>query len=418
MKPDLLRPLLCRIPLFPDESLPSYLLRVAIANQYEPYSTFTAVCLDRLSAMGLRDTLERPRHPATFDVLSRLTGVEPRTLANASIHLFSQTVLLGGQGQDIRLSDDGPFRILNWWEWSRYLRKEAEAQFCPACLKEFPYHRLAWMPWNITACLKHKCLLVTHCSSCDAPVSLRDIVSGSCSHCSMVLTDTIHHSLEDRPFDLYAQGTLQAWWGVSPSPGSALWSLPPISILVLHRVFEGLKDCLMEKQRIERPGPSTDRFIRHTIQVAALAGLVNWPQGFYTLLQNYLPERGIDGIGCPPYFSRPVALIQTWLFGMWAHDEYEFIQEAFDEFMIEHPELFETKIWRERITSRPGFSEKFHYILKYKASQMLDLPHSVIKMLIQMGKMDAYDRCSREDRWVKREDILEIQKAGLRRRLI
>ena len=142
----------------------------------------------------------------------------------------------------------------------------------------------------------------------------------------------------------------------------------------------------MEKRRIKRTRLSTDRYDRHAIQVAALAGLANWPQGFYTLLQNYLPERRINGIGCPPYFSWPFALIHTWLFGMWAHDEYDFIQEAFDEFIIEHPDLFETKIWRERITNRPGFSEKFPYIPRYKASQMLAISQSAVEKLIQLGK--------------------------------
>ncbi|OGO16771.1 MAG: hypothetical protein A2Z14_05625 [Chloroflexi bacterium RBG_16_48_8] len=168
----------------------------------------------------------------------------------------------------------------------------------------------------------------------------------------------------------------------------------------------------MEKQQIEQYlGLSTDRFDRHALQVAALAGLVNWPQGFYDLLQSYLPVKKIDGISYHPYFSRPVALIHTWLFGMWAHDEYEFIQEAFDEFMIEHPDLLETEIWRERITNRPGFSEKFPYIPKYKASQMLDLPLSAVETLIHLGKMDAYDRRSGQDVWVKREDVLELQMA-------
>ncbi len=44
-----LRPLLCRSPLLPDESLPSYLARLAAANGYEPSSILTTICNKHLS---------------------------------------------------------------------------------------------------------------------------------------------------------------------------------------------------------------------------------------------------------------------------------------------------------------------------------------------------------------------------------
>ncbi|MBU2610299.1 MAG: TniQ family protein [Chloroflexi bacterium] len=415
MSPDRFLPLLCRIPLFPDESLLSYLHRVTSANCYD-YSTFTAICKDRLSAMGVSDILESPRHAETFDILSSLTGVEPRALANASVNGFSQTIPLGKTGQNIRLSDGSLFGILDWWIRRRYLRKGREAHFCPACLREFPYHRSIWIPLDVTTCLKHECLLVDHCGFCEALVSVQDIVRGRCHQCGKNLGDIPSRSLHDKPFDLFAQGTLQIWWGISPQPSSTtLWNLPAQPISVLYRVFEGFKDCLIDKQQVEQHlGLASALLDQHDLYAVAFGGLVNWPQGFYDLLKSYLHRKKIDGICFHPYFSRPGALIATWLFGLWAHEEFEFVQEAFDKFLIENPALFETTIWRQRIETRQGFAEKFPYLSKHRASQILNMRHSTVELLILFQEIDAYDRRSGQDVWVRREDVLEFREARRR----
>jgi hypothetical protein len=391
------------------------LRRVIFANGYD-YSTFTAICRDRLSARHVTDILERPRHPETFDILSSLTGVEPRALANASISGFSRTVLLSGLGKNIRLSDGNTFGILEWWIRSRYFRKDHFAYFCPACLRESLYHRSIWIPLDVTACLKHACLLVDHCGFCSELVAVQDIVGGRCHRCGGNLEDTPSRSIIDKPLELFVQGMLQAWWGVSHQPISTAWSLPAQPISILYRVFEGFKNCLIDKQQVEQHlGLAESLLDQHETYAAAFGCLIDWPQGFYDLLKSYLNRKEINGVCFHPYFSHPGARIASWLFGLWAHDEYEFVQEAFDKFLIENPALFETRIWRQRIETRPGFSERFPYISKFSASQILDVSLITIEVIILFQQINAYNRQSGQDVWVKREDVLKFQESHSRR---
>jgi hypothetical protein len=402
-------PLLCRIPLFADESLPSYLHRVTTANGYD-YSTFTSICRDRLSAKQVRDNLERPRHPETFDVLSSLTGVEPKALANASISRFLQTVLLSELGKNIRLSDGSTYGILEWWIRSRYFHKDHFAHFCPACLRDALYHRSIWIPLDVTACLNHACLLVDHCGFCNELVSVQDIVGGRCNQCGENLENTPSRSIRDKPFELFVQGTLQAWWGVPHQAISTAWSLPVQPISILYRVFEGFKNCLIDKQQVEQHLELTEALLdQHEICVAAFGCLINWPQGFCDLLKIYLKRKQIKGICYHPYFSHPGALISARLFGLWTQGEYEFVQEAFDEFILENPDLFETKIWRQRIETRPGFAEKFPYISKFGASQMLDVPLLYFDFATSLQRIVTHNHQVGQDVWVRREDVLKFQ---------
>lgn len=401
--------LLCRLPLFPDESLPSYLFRVVEANCYT-YSTFTAICKNELSALGLMDIWERPKRAGTYDVLSSLTGIEPRALANASINRFSQSVPMGEMGQDIRLSDGKVFRTLNWRMRGRYFRQDQKASFCPACLRESPYHRVSWIPLDMTACLKHECLLLNGCGFCQAWISIQDIVKCHCPRCGKYLGKISTPSLHNRPFDLFTQGTLQSWWELCSPPTSPLWKLPHQPSSVLYRVFEGFKTCLSDKQQSEHfLGLADTRLEPHDLYGIAMRGMVDWPQGFFDLLHQYLNWKKMDGVCFHPYFSPPGALVTTWMLGLWTHERFEFIQEAFDQFLIENPALFETKIWRQRIETRPSFAERFPYLTKFKVAQILKLPLATVELLLLIQEIAAYDRQSGQDVWANREDVLRLQ---------
>jgi hypothetical protein len=409
LSPDRFPPLLCRLPLFPDESLPSYLHRVALANCYD-YLTFTAICKNRLSVIGVSDILERPSHSETFDVLSSLTGVEPSALANASVNGFSKTEFFGKSGLNIQLSDGNLFRITDWRSYYRYLHKNREVYFCPTCLQEFPYHRLVWIPLDVTACLKHKCLLVDHCGSCESRVSIQDIVRCGCHQCGKNLGNTPTRFLHDQPFDLFVQGSLQTWWGIPSQSSPNLWDLPQQPLPILYRVFAVFKDCLIEKYQSEQHLGLIDiRPDQHDLCIAAFRGLVNWPVGFFDLLRHYLHRKKIEGICFHPYFSSPGSLIVTWLFGMWEHKDFEFIQEGFDKFLIENPTLFETSIWHQRIEMRQDFAEKFPYLSKYRASQILDLSPSTVELIILSQDIEAYDCQSEQNVWVRRDDVMKYK---------
>lgn len=339
------RPLLRRSPLFPGESLPSYLSRLVIANCYEPVSLFTTICNKRLAKLGIKDNLERPTHPETFDMLVSLTGLEPRELANASIHRFAQAPFLSRmKRQAIYLSDGLPFLLLERPIQSRYLWRKEGDQFCPECLREAAYHRLSWVSQDVSACLDHQCLLATHCRDCNAGVSVRSIVQRRCEKCGGDLADVALHGIRDDSLGLFAQQTIQLWWGlIDPPPDHPGWALPEQPVPVLHHLFERLAGSSEIKWQREYPrrsvnGPS-DRFI---IQKMAFAALVDWPRGFHEFLRDWLEYEVLLHSYRHCYDFREPAYLRTdssfafWVSSFEHSSGFEFAQEAVDQFLVEN----------------------------------------------------------------------------------
>lgn len=333
------RPLLCRIPLLPGESLWSYLARLVTANCYDPPSMLTRLCARRLGAKSLHaNSLIHPYRPEIFDVLASLGDIAPRQLADASIHFFARApVLAEMRSSSITLSDNVPLRLLDPRMRSKYLSPDHRVQFCPDCLREAAYHRLEWMPTDILACLEHRRLLLNRCPACDALVSVREVVDCQCEECGADLTDSAPgYVLES--FDIFAQRTICAWWGLDvPEVPRADWSLPDQSVPTLHRLFEIAQNSI----RAERTAFQTvsDRYI---IQLQAFKALADWPTGFYDFLRARLEHqvriRSYDSC-CD--FSRPVCLRKDSPFAFWMCGVQDcpgigFVQDALDRFLVEN----------------------------------------------------------------------------------
>jgi len=286
-----LRPLLCRSPLYPDESLSSYLHRLAIGNSYVPLSLLTNLIHRRLARAGIKDNLRSPMRPQTYDVLSELTCASAQELAAASIHRLAQAPLLALMEQDqVYLSNGQPILLLNHSVKYRALRRDERAQFCPHCLREAAYHQLSWFPWESTVCLKHQCLLVDTCPCSQGGVSIREIVQCRCSRCGVDLANIATDDISDDALALFAQRTIQLWWGmnVPPKPWDG-WGLPAEPVPILHQLFTRLTRSVTIVWEWEHVyGLTTIQPNIHATQKTAFGALVNWPQGFWTFLQTHL----------------------------------------------------------------------------------------------------------------------------------
>jgi hypothetical protein len=239
------RPLLCRVSLLPDESLLSYLSRLAAANCYEPFSLLTRLCDRYLATLGLRDNLAYPKHPETFDVLASLTRLSPRELANASVHHFARAPILTElERSSIYLSDGDPLQLLSASTRSRHLLRAYHAQFCPDCLREAAYHRLAWMLKDVSGCLKHQRVLADRCQNCHSWVPVRDVARCQCSRCGADLTTVVTDSILE-PFGSLAQKAVQVWWGLDTSSADrVVGMLPKQPSPTLHQLFGWLMDSI------------------------------------------------------------------------------------------------------------------------------------------------------------------------------
>lgn len=327
------RSLLCRVSLLPDESLLSYLSRLAAANCYEPLSMLTRLCDRYLAVLGLRDNLAYPKHPETFDMLASLTCLSPRELANASVHHLAQApILTEVENSTIYLSDGDPFQLLNKQSRSRYLLRTDQAQFCPDCLREAACHHLAWMLKDVSGCLKHQRILVDRCQNCHSLVHVQDIARCQCK-CGADLTSMVTDYVLD-PFGLLAQKTVRVWWGLDTSSADkVVGTLPKQPPPILYRLFEWAMDS------IETRWAHNNRFVRklsdrHRVQSLAFKALTNWPMGFCDFLREHLKwEVRLHSYCHQCDFSQPVYLrnessLTFWICELEHFPGFSFVQEA------------------------------------------------------------------------------------------
>jgi len=346
------RPLLCRIPLLPGESLWSYLARLAAANGYDSLSLLTRLCNQRLAPLNLpRHNLLEPHHAETFAVLAALGGLTPRDLANASVHYFARAPLWAERGSSsLHLADGAPLQLLDARIRSKYLLREHAVRFCPECLREAAYHRLAWTLKEIWACLEHRRLLRDRCPNCAAQVSVRDVVRGQCRKCRADLTDSAPDYVL-APFDVFAQQTIRSWWGLAgPAVASTDWPLPDQPAPILHQLFELVQDAIRAATSV---GPTV--LDRYNVQLQAFQSLANWSTGFGNFLRGRLEQQvrirsyysGCDFSG--PVHLRDDSPFGFWICGLQDRPGFGFVQEAVDRFLVENNIRVESGYRRTRL---------------------------------------------------------------------
>ena len=204
--------LLRRTLICPGESLNSYLARLAKLNSYYPPGMLSEHAIGAANELGqVRDRINLPTWVTTYEQLAILTRTDATHLYASTTHKFAP-VLTPPEGiiPCISFADES-VSLLPSGIASKQLRPTQAAQFCPVCLKNLPYHRLIWTPIAVSACLEHKCLLLTNCHSCGKKVSVHDIVTAQCDDCKSSLTEAETQSLETDEFGLFSQYLIQSW---------------------------------------------------------------------------------------------------------------------------------------------------------------------------------------------------------------
>ena len=348
------RPLLRRTYLQPHESLPSLVIRAAADNGYHSATMITWLCHDRLS---YQDSITRPKKSQTYTVLENLIRIAAEDLYAASVHRFATTMMpptstpqavMLPAGQKVPVMSNAFLRAQAW--------PESDAQFCPLCLQEAAYHRLEWMPLAISMCLTHQCLLVRGCPQCHTALAITDIVETRCSTCDLDLTTVFTPNLAADSPGILAQTLIQAWLGIHPAPESgSCGSLPMQPSPVLYRLLEGFRKTIMRVNhswpQLHQPPSGTfpDLFPctskrditpakSYILYTTAFQGLVDWPNGFHAFLDVYRMRDGRTEQGSVYHDLRYI--YAAWLQKAWRHPDFQFVQQAFDQYLlIRYPNL-------------------------------------------------------------------------------
>jgi hypothetical protein len=431
----LLPRLLCRSPLMPGESLASLLIRLSVENFYSSLTTVERLCRERLTQP---DNVTRPTRPETYQVLADLVEIEPDDLYGASVYRFATTLTPPNyELQFTTLPSGRQVPVLNNFRLRKNVRPNFEAQFCPSCLREAAYHRLAWVPLAVAACLKHRCLLLNRCPQCQSRVSVLAIVDTHCCHCGYNLAIAESPSLSGDEWGLFTQQLIMAWLGLAPAPTSA-WvdTLPQHSLAVLYRVAEGLRASAaragLKWHHMHSvagvPSPPYDAGDKKSIRKAhlqaatsylwhatAIKGLVRWPEGFYDFLRAY---RNRPGVQAENKLSRDLGIVYSyWISIYWEHPPFQFVQDAFDAYLLEEYALSPSFFRSTRYQSNPALAERSKYIHQTQAKQLLGTTLPSLRYLVDAGSLVCFRAEEQPDGRIRtpsvffeREEILAMQR--------
>jgi hypothetical protein len=151
--------LLCVRPyIIPQESLSSYIYRLATANLYSSVAFFSHFLSITVARISNNEFDER-----AVEKIAQLTN-------NNREHIEKMTIQFFGchfQGKIPRKS----FYLKN------------RVKYCPACVQTVNHHQVKWAFAPVTACLEHHCLLIEKCQCCNQFISMVSLMRGRCEKC-------------------------------------------------------------------------------------------------------------------------------------------------------------------------------------------------------------------------------------------
>jgi hypothetical protein len=279
------------------ESPMSFLFRVALANGY--------MSVSQLLGLVRRD------------------GAEPWTLLfeQLGLPMHAQHLLCGmapgrwsfeRQHLGLEASD------FNW----------ARKRWCSACLQERPGVFLgAWSQKLACCCLAHACWLSDRCAACGKIQHWSDPSLDSC-RCGARLSEAVIHGAS--PADLMLAGALIGYtlWPSGKEACFAHLSMRELSRLV--RLIGRFGDEIRPKKVGKTPNLD-DLVVSKELLTSASHLLSHWPTDFHALLQRTQEDRSRD-----PSLNRTFQPIYRVLYALLPGVEYQFIRDAFEDYLHEH----------------------------------------------------------------------------------
>jgi hypothetical protein len=438
-------PFLCRSALRPGESLPSLLVRLAALNAYQSSRMVLSIGQERLTQ---KDDLARPMHAETYQVLQQLTKLTPSALYQATPHFFARAMTLPGDDTaTVSLPDGETAPLLPANVWRSHLRLNNRAYYCPRCLETDAYFRQAWLPWTVAICLEHRCLLVWGCQCCQSFLRLQDVVKGQCPQCQFDLTQAVVSDVTQDAFGLFAQATLLRWFGLIqkgcgqqfslPNSLQERWipwtvSMPQQPTAVLYHLVEGVQRSLLRiepnwhywhrdggcmppplgfvKRRARLQGLTPE--MAYLLAATAFKALVNWPHGFYAFLDVYQERNGRSATHqIPQDFGD---LYRLCLNGRWSSPHFQFVQVAFDRYLIENYPLTSTLFSSRRYWTRPQLAAKLPCMPADEAAQRLQMSPRMLNRLVSQRFLVVYKgeivkKSPHQPDFICRSEVLTLQ---------
>lgn len=411
-----------RIPkIYPDEFLPSYLHRTAHANSYDAYGIFKSVINDRTCLYGEKENLDNPIRPETYSVIERLCGLPEGEAILHTVHIYSDILVpFEKEPEFITMSTGENVYLSSHETCRRSCRSIKQAAFCPSCLVEAAYYRLDWHLLSTTACLKHDILLVDCCDVCGSVLSVSDIVNCHCSKCNFDLRKSEVCSIAKDGLSQGVQLILNSWMGI----GESRSLIEGVSINTQYKLFTGIRHCIQKRRNwkhlYEFPdfdvSKLTDKDLEkwilpikylHKLNVASITPFFTFPycmQGFWRDYADSNKNKNVSlGLG---------NLYWGWLEKRWLSEEFDFLQDAYNEFLVSEAEILYPGIAKSRrIQDNTELIEQFKFVTLSLAAKEINSVPAKVQRLVDCGKIESKKLDTKRNRIVvSQKDILVYAK--------
>lgn len=400
------------------ESLPSFVARLAQLNYYDPVTIIQTVLFEGQE----KDKLEWPSKGMTCERLFDLTWLDPLGLHDTTGHHFAEVLTpLEMTVELLHMPGGESLTVLPRKIAQQQLRPAHAVQFCPLCLRGTPYHRIDWMPIAASACITHKRMLVDRCPGCQKRVSVREIVEQCrCRKCGADFREADSAWLGKDDFGLLSQRFIRWCLGLGRVPTDSLpRKFSPRSFRAVLYFFTGLVDTIkllgsgwkhlyqpvtylsLEPFDRIRGRPTPDQSYR--LYATAFKALVRWPQGFYEFLDAYRQRdsrRGKEGL-----FNDLGRLYTKWLSDRWLDPEFDFVQRAFSQYLVD------TYVTTKREDRRES-PKATDFINRRAAGRLLGVSRKTIDRLVAVGFLVKYTVDQGEPRryaFVRQDEVLTLR---------
>lgn len=377
-------------PPYPDEAWSSWLWRLAQRN-------YVASPHELLPSTLSQTTL--PYEPVAFRTLAELTNTSVETLHAHTPHRFahllhppeiSTAVLTLPTQQILTLAPVHPNRDFFTSRFS----------WCPACLREARYVRLHWHVPPVVGCVLHACWLLEACPVCTALIREAEVLHGRCSRCGLALEQA--HSVPIPPEDvlLMLQREILAWLY---HPEQSQLGLSHVPAVVLLRVLYGLRfavqragddwgfhhvpDGIPVPQRDILKQRSLTVFERGCVYATAYRGLLDYPHGFHRFLDAYRTRPAPrEETGLRSEFG---TLYISWLQHFWKHPTFDFIQQVFNDYLLEHLPVYQI-VNTTRVRDYPELLDHVRYLDLKQTARYLGISVKGVYRLVEEGHFTAH----------------------------
>jgi hypothetical protein len=126
----------------------------------------------------------------------------------------------------------------------------------------------------------------------------------------------------------------------------------------------------------------------HLLLTTAFQAVVNWPHNFYTFLDAYQDR---NGRSVTHTFSQDFGtLYYLCLAKRWSSSHFRFVQEAFDDYLVESYPLTTSLFSYHRYWSTPQFANRFPCMPADEVAKRLQTTSHVLDRLLARGFLVNY----------------------------